>query len=371
MPLRCLGPEGESIHAFDMSGEGWLTLERANKTERHLRMPCCSSSVTLKRSQLGTRFFAHKTTGTCASGPEREEHHQLKRLAVMAARSNGWTAETEVSGTTPDGEAWRADVLAKKGRHAVAIEIQWSGQTNEATGLRQERYRRSSIRGLWLLRQPGFPVTDTLPAVCVGGDLQSGFTALIPYQPRMTVRDRSRTDRWHQAVPMEEFLHAVFNRRFRFGVPLGAEALVTIWGALTRCWHERCNAKTRILTSVDITFGGHSAHFTIPQLGEHLALIAKVLKWLPELRDLGVIKPRFSHMQNRSYVSNGCVRCDRIFGEHFEYEAKVNQEVLCSVPIQVSSDWRDAIVGADGYEDSWSVYSTMHRVATSEPTIAQ
>jgi len=371
MPLRCFGPEGKSILAFDLSGEEWLTLERANKTERHLRMPCCSSPVTLKRSQLGTRFFAHKTTGTCASGPEREEHHQLKRLAVIAARYNGWTAETEVNGATPDGEAWTADVLATKGRHAVAIEIQWSGQTNEATELRQERYRKSGVRGLWLLRQPGFPITDELPAVCLGGDLQSGFTALIPFRPRMTVRDRSQTDRWHQVIPMEQFLHAYFDRRFRFGVPLGVEALVTVWGALTTCWDKRCNANTRILTGIDIAFGSHKAHLSISEFGKHRRLLEEVFSWLPQTRDIGDIKPRFSRTQNRSYVSNGCVRCDKIFGEFFEYETWDKQDTLCSVPIRISSDWREAIARASDFDFCWSVYQASHLTIPPEPPTAQ
>src|SRR5215218_8538074 len=60
------------------------------------------------------------------SAPETPEHLLLKEMVVTVACANGWTAGSEVSGTSPSGEQWRADVLAEKGPHKVAVEIQWS-----------------------------------------------------------------------------------------------------------------------------------------------------------------------------------------------------------------------------------------------------
>jgi competence protein CoiA len=140
MPLRCLDPTGRSIQSFDLADE--------NRKARSLRMLCCGSQVILKRSHLGTQFFAHKVVGRCATAPETEAHLQLKRTVVFAARANGWEATTEVPGTSPLGEQWKADVLAQKGIHKVAVDIQWAGQTNDETMRRQERYRQSGIRGL-------------------------------------------------------------------------------------------------------------------------------------------------------------------------------------------------------------------------------
>jgi competence protein CoiA len=149
MPLRCIDEHQNGVHAFDLSEEAWHSLAERNKRERHLRMPCCAAEVALKRSKLGTRFFAHKAVGKCVTAPETEHHLRLKQLAVEAARSQGWDAKTEVSGLTPSDELWRADVLAVKGNAKVAVEIQWSNQTVDETLRRQERYRLSGVRGLW------------------------------------------------------------------------------------------------------------------------------------------------------------------------------------------------------------------------------
>src|SRR3546814_728026 len=111
MPLRCLDEAGQGIYAFDLSEDAWQALVRQNRLSRHLRMPCCASQVTLKRSARGTRFFAHKAVGPCATAPETEQHLRLKRMAVVAARAHGWSAETEVPGLTPTGNQWKADVL--------------------------------------------------------------------------------------------------------------------------------------------------------------------------------------------------------------------------------------------------------------------
>lgn len=119
MPLRCFDPTSHrNIHAFDLSREAWQALAGENRRARHLRMPCCSAQVTLKRSRRGTQFFAHKAAASCVTAPETEAHLRLKRMAIEVARANGWEAETEVA----EGE-WRADVLARKGAVKVAIEI--------------------------------------------------------------------------------------------------------------------------------------------------------------------------------------------------------------------------------------------------------
>jgi hypothetical protein len=158
---------GESVYAFDLAEEGWRELAataRANKG--WLRMHCCGTAAVMKRSKLGLQFFAHAPQAECQTAPETVHHLELKRLAVMAARRAGWQAEPEVRGGE-GSNAWIADVLATKGRARVAIEIQWSPITAEELHARQARYRDAGIRGLWLLRQREFPISQDLPAALV------------------------------------------------------------------------------------------------------------------------------------------------------------------------------------------------------------
>ena len=179
-------------------------------------MPCCDASVVMRISTRGLKFFAHKSRGPCQSAPETEEHLGLKTLAAQAAQRAGWTCSTEASGSSPSGETWTADVLAHKGEAKVAVEIQWSPQTNEEGLHRQERYHQSGVRCLWLFRRSGFPVSKNFPAARVSGDLTTGFKVHLGWQE----------------IPVDEFLDAVFAKRFRYGTPLGAKALVRIRGTL-------------------------------------------------------------------------------------------------------------------------------------------
>ena len=128
MPLRCLDDAGRSLDALALTTVEWVALTATNRHVRHLEMHCCGSPVVLKTSRPGTRFFAHHALGGCASGDESAEHLHLKALAITAARAAGWEAEAEAVGATPDGEPWRADARATRGRHRVAVEVNGRGK---------------------------------------------------------------------------------------------------------------------------------------------------------------------------------------------------------------------------------------------------
>ena len=249
MPLRCETPDGVTIQATDCDEAQWEALRVRNRERRDLIMPCCNADTVLKKSPRGTRFFAHKPSkdkARCHWKPETEVHRYLKTVALNAARNAGWTAHTEEPGTRPDGEEWTADVLARKGRHIVAVAIQWSGQTNDETMKRQERYRQSGVRGLWLLRQPDFPNSKDLPAACIGGSLEDRLKILIPrHDPDFDRRSRRNVNDWLQVVEPEAFMQAVFERRFRFGAEHAREVQARIETGTMECW--RCRRDTRIV----------------------------------------------------------------------------------------------------------------------------
>ncbi len=344
MPLRCFDPSANrSVLAFDLSPEQWRALQRENRSARHLRMPCCQAQVTLKRSRRGTPFFAHKSVGQCATAPETEAHLRLKRIAVDAARTYGWDAETEVAGTTAKGEQWRADVLAQKARSRVAIEIQWSSQTNEETLRRQARYAEAGVRCLWLFRHRDFPVSHDLPAIRVGGNPDEGFVAFIP------------TGSGEQSLPVQEFFDAVFNKRFRFGLPLGCNAAISVEAGPLPCY--RCGAETRIITGIVIDVGPDKYRFTVPDLDAHLGLFERIRGRIPHGREIGSIKRRYSNTQKRSYLSNGCAHCGALIGEFYEHHAWYDVETVCEFQIRMDENWQAAIRQHDDYMDGWGVYS--------------
>ena len=153
---------------------------------------------------------------------------------------------------------------------------------------------------------------------------------------------------------MREFLHAVFSRRFGFGLRLGTDAIVAIRAGFLSCWS--CGADTRIVTGIDVAFGPNELSFTIPETGEHTGLLESVLSRLPGGLEIGGIRPRFSKTQGRSYVSNGCFHCDALIGEFYEHHAWDEQQTVVAFSIRVCEQWQKAIESHCGYEKTWSVY---------------
>ncbi len=346
MPLRCVDDTGDRLLAFDLTPADWTLLAERNRRQRHLRMPCCGAEVSLRRSKLGTQFFAHKKVGSCVTAPETEGHLRLKQLAVEVARSRGWDAETEVTGRGANGEPWRADVLARRGDARIAIEIQWSSQTDEETLRRQERYRQSGVRGLWLIRHGGFPLSNALPAAQLI-EASDGYLAELPQ--KFVAR---------QSMPVRAYLEAAFDRRLRFGLPVGETMVASILTGSTTCWHDSCRAETTIVTGIHIQVGAAEHVLTLSRFEDFPDLFAEIAPHVPADRGIGAIKHRYSRTLERSYLSNGCVACDRLMGQFFEHDAWDDGEIVAEFPLTLSERWRRAILGEDGEGEYWWVAKT-------------
>lgn len=349
MPLRCFDPlRNRSVLAFDLSSDEWKVLELENRGSRHLRMPCCDAQVILKKSRRGTHFFAHKRKGDCVTGPETETHLRLKQMAVEAARAYGWDAETEVTGTTPSGEQWRADVLAWKGKDRIAIEIQWSAQTIEETQRRQARYEESGVQCVWLMRKKKFSRGDnSLPMAHVSGDRDENFVVSI-------------LEEWGsiaQSMSLHEFLEAVFRGRFLSNLTLGCVVNISVKVGSLSCW--RCHSDTKIITEIEEDFGPYKESLHIPNLSENDVVLKEVHKNLSGGLGLGAIKPRRSKTQQRAYLSNGCVHCDALIGEFYEHDAWFDQRTVCVFSIRIDERWYHELWGVYGGSPvkRWGVYS--------------
>lgn len=350
MPLSCLDERNWKIQAFDLNDEEWLQLKTGNWKFGGLRMPCCDAEVVLKQSKLGTRFFAHRR-GACLTSKEGEEHRQLKLLAVNVARGCGWEAQTEVPGIAPSGEKWIADVLATKGSVRIAIEVQWSAQTNSETLRRQKLYRESGVRGLWLLRQPGFPVMRELPAVCVGGDLNEGFYALLPYRgAKVTRNDRINRSGWKSVIPMKDLLQAAFSQRLKWGLvtEIGAGAEAEVFVAESDC--DQCGVITDIVAGVDLIIAGSRFDFSLRDFTGCKGLVSQFFRELSAEYELRHIKVRYSRAMGERYLSNGCSGCNRLIGDFHLGSYREQAKVVCRFPVELTDQWLDLIKSSDSFD---------------------
>jgi competence protein CoiA len=327
MPLRALNLSGESIQAFDFSPEEWAALKASSRVHR-LVMPCCGADVVLKTSRRGTQFFAHKKQGECTSAPESEQHLRLKALVVKLIRKHGWTAATEVDGKTPSGEPWVADVLATKGTRRVAVEIQWSSQTDEKSLYRQQRYHESDVRGLWLMHQANFPISKEFPAVCVDELADGTFMALLAHDQstRDGQRRRSRREDWEETLPIEQVIQAAFTKRLWYGLLRpGAKVSAEVFGGRDQCW--RCGRWTGVISYFQLMPRSDKVMPCIVSL-EALAgqedLLAELLYRHPASAQIGPIRVRYSATAKASYLSNGCLHCNVLQGRFFvrKHESK-------------------------------------------------
>ena len=183
MSLSCKHGE-TTLYSFDFDAPGWAGLKASNASEKNLRMTCCDEHVTLKTSKLGTQFFAHKCRGECSSAAETAEHLFVKACIAKAIKGTEWEVSTEQRGQAPDGSVWVADVMASRGAHRIAFEMQWSAQSSDETARRQEQYRSSGVRGLWLFRHPSaVQVSKDIPSLHVEVQLDPALAWVsIPHE---------------------------------------------------------------------------------------------------------------------------------------------------------------------------------------------
>lgn len=365
MPLKCLSDSRE-IYAFDIGTDAaWELLKTSNATSKFLKMPCCNANVVLRRSKLGTRHFAHARRGDCQTAPESAEHLLAKTIVVEGIKATSWVALPEQAGETPSGEAWRADVLAVKGKAKVAFEIQWSRQTDEDTKMRQKRYSEAGVRGLWLFKQKDIPVGHEIPSFRLVFDPESkGLDVLVPsadYHPLWISRRGEDLRYWSQKVPLARFVSGALTGRLRFAPVLDQELPVDVDAVYIECW--RCHRKTGIvmglLFAASRVFPGCTdIPVSIYDMGEISPDgAADAMKILPpallKQYGIGAVKPRWSKTQQQTYLSNGCVHCDALQGRFFEHELAFEAQKAFETFAVFQSTWSHKIERSSRYVNYW------------------
>jgi hypothetical protein len=366
MPLKCLR-DNEPIFAFDVeSDDAWEQLRKDNAAGTKLRMPCCDSAVTLRRSKLGTRHFAHARRGPCSTAPESAEHLLAKRAIVAGIRRTKWTALPEQAGDSPGFGPWVADVLSTNEKRKVAFEVQWSRQENSETQFRQDRYRAANVRGLWFFRQHDFPVAKDVPAFrLVLDDQTQTLTVQLPspsYHPTfMSARTKEEPRYWQQSIELSDFVEGALQGRLRYAPALGAVMPVEVHAAKTECW--RCKRETSVVMSLVFAAsrvfpGCADIKLTIHSFADHLHDgVRVVMDMLPAAllakHGIGAIKPRFSRTEGGSYLSNGCAHCDALQGRFFEHELAYQSAKTFEIESRFEKDWGPLMEEADSEIHRW------------------
>jgi len=239
MPLRAKLNK-QDVYAFNYEKDSWNKLKETYK-KQELLMPCCNRKAVPKTSKLGTYFFAHAKKDDCLSGIESDEHLSLKNLIAKVALSFGWDVITEKQGETPTGEKWIADVFCLKGNAQLVFEVQWSYQSNNEFKRRQQKYKLSGIRSLWLYKLKSskqYSIHD------------------IPYEyetPVFAIKFKKSTKELY--VPqfdcsVSDFVEGIFNHQLKWSPFFGEEliAKIILSDIEYSCW--RCHQNINIILGV-------------------------------------------------------------------------------------------------------------------------
>jgi Competence protein CoiA-like family len=364
MPLRCQSPTGP-VFAFLQDAISWNALRDANAKQRHLTMPCCQAAVSLKRSPLGTQFFAHVRAKGCDTKPESREHLLAKERIAQAAVSAHWEAWTEARDSTiPCG--WVADVLctrsAPPGR--VAFEVQWTRQALEETKRRQTAYRTAGVRGLWLMRQQDLVVSKETPAFRLVFEKETNalevWLPAEPYYVAASIRRLTERD-WGQRIGLYEFVRGALNGALKFDPLANRTVDISVALASTACF--KCKEPIRIVR--DLTVQGDRTcpgigtfSFSLAELEEGIAdAEGWVEQEIPEARLLpyavGRIKRRFSHTAQERYLSNGCIHCGALQGRFYEFEVHYETPIVIDARIKLTEPLLAACSYAQGVRRWW------------------
>lgn len=155
------------IYAEDFSASEWEDLKlRIMRGTQNLTLPCCGAKASLRSGLSRRQHFAHFRGKSCKSDAwsdysgnqskrkkeksESFDHKRIKEIIREVAEKSGWHAQKEYEGHSPSGDSWFADVFAEKGEFKIVFEIQISPQQFTVYRIRQQRYRESGIKCIWL-----------------------------------------------------------------------------------------------------------------------------------------------------------------------------------------------------------------------------
>ncbi|MEY9950579.1 hypothetical protein [Leifsonia sp. EB34] len=231
---------GERVEAWTHTPASWEQLKR-EYPKLGLTMLCGQPGIPV-RSGKGVFFFRHKHQHDCllyAGADETPEHHQAEQIVAQVATRLGWKATIE---RAADDRTWIADVYLE---HAalpkpLAVEIQWSRQSNENFHRRQDRYANAGVDGLWIIGPVNTANVDGVP-----NELMEGVVDHLEMRmPTVLAGDSVM-------LPLDQAVELLLNTRLpREARPEGAVALSPVSDLVVtdvelavqriNCWNDEC-----------------------------------------------------------------------------------------------------------------------------------
>jgi hypothetical protein len=329
MPLLAYSHSGEPLIAPLMTDDEWERLRSARN--RDAWMPYGKGRAIPKTSRLGTRFFAHPPGQIPEGAKESDLHLYIKAQSLMGARAAGWDALPEQSGTTPDGQDWRADVLCRRpGKPwTVAIEAQVQLQGEEAYRQRQERYGASGIRALWMVAHE--------PAA-----LHHYWLRPDPHLPAFKTtawKDQDGLPGAHVQVDglslsISDFVAGALTGQLQW-YGNGRHGIIPLVLREGQCWHRTCRKRVLLVYRAEASRGNPLEIEVLQAMQGYADAYAKAQAALPDLAE--------SPQPFRKVLATRCPHCKREI--RYQREDWGGQSATYKLPIGITIPEQGSEIG--------------------------
>jgi hypothetical protein len=292
-----------------MSPDEWSELKR-NYRDSGLVMACGQDGVP-KTSSNGTQFFAHKSGVDCQShegGPESPEHLATKAAVARAAREMDWDAVIEFPAAD---RSWIADVLVCNGTRKIAIEAQWSPQSQATFERRQKRYEDAGLESFWLVAPGNTQFAQTVPHYTLGGGVEDLSIELptLRVQSTFELVDGVQKILRGEILPIAEFVAVAAAIKTQMSKCWNCEKWMSLWTVVGLDLESRCGGLATLSWRDPWELWAERRHEQAVE-----AVIRKAIED-SDLAKPTFLKTKFSEIAQRSYVAMNCPTCGFVQGD--------------------------------------------------------
>ena len=246
-------------------------------------------------------------------------HDKIKAILATYCDEMGYEVSVEYR-----GQDWRADVMVIAYGIKYAFEIQNSPQSIKKTLERQSKYERDGVIGCWLFtydkNRPSYNAIDELQNLPLFKVYIDGGDVFVSLKER-------------KILTLKDFLADFLEGKIKFCKKIKALPIVDLNIIKYECW--KCNSLYHIYGLNQFRTGCnciiHDSDKDILWGNKKILFNPEVIKFVQEYADLhrdkiklAVIKERFSHTINDSYMSFGCPKCDSILGDWYYLDAALD-----------------------------------------------